>query len=72
MNSPIDLVAKVFKVEQGMRRCMVCEKLFNREASRRHALTPCRPQENKMKILIVDDDDVLRTRLAKHLRTLWG
>lgn len=47
INSPIDLVAKVFKVEQGMRRCMVCEKLFNREASRQHADTPCRPQETK-------------------------
>jgi len=50
----------------GLRKVVQSRSL---SAARRHAMPA---PGDKMKILIVDDDDVLRTRLAKHLRTLWG
>jgi hypothetical protein len=37
-----DKVAKVFRVEQPWRRCLVCDKLFTPEAARAHANVPCR------------------------------
>jgi len=40
----IDKVGKVFRVEEGMRRrCMVCEKLFTRQAATEHAKVTCYP-----------------------------
>jgi hypothetical protein len=41
-----DKVGKVFRVEHGMRRCMVCEGLFTRGESQEHAETPCYPDRN--------------------------
>ena len=38
-----DQSGKVFRIEQGMRRCMVCERLFSQEASQQHADVACRP-----------------------------
>jgi len=40
-----DQSGKVFKVEQGMRRCMVCEELFTRDAAAQHANVACWPEE---------------------------
>jgi hypothetical protein len=40
----MDMVGKIFRAEQGMRRCMVCEELFTREASREHSDEPCQPK----------------------------
>lgn len=39
-----DTVAKVFRAEEGMRRCMVCEDLFTRDASREHSQVQCQPK----------------------------
>ena len=41
--SSTDRVGKAFKVEQGLRKCVVCERLFTREASQQHAEVACRP-----------------------------
>jgi len=38
---PGDQVGKVFQVEQGMRRCMVCEERFGREEAPEHAGMLC-------------------------------
>jgi hypothetical protein len=35
---------KVFKAEQGMRRCKVCEELFTRAAAAQHSTVPCQPK----------------------------
>jgi len=40
-----DQSGKVFRVEQGMRRCMVCEELFTRETAAEHANAACRPEK---------------------------
>lgn len=40
----MDYVGKVFLVEQGARRCCICEELFTREASRIHANVSCQPK----------------------------
>ncbi len=42
-----DRIGKVFKVEQGMRRCLVCEELFAPRAAAKHADVVCNP---KMKV----------------------
>lgn len=42
-----DRIGKVFKVEQRMRRCLVCEELFAPRAAARHADAACIP---KMKV----------------------
>ena len=37
-------VGKVFvTLRDGMRRCLVCERLFTRQAAAEHTLTPCYP-----------------------------
>ena len=39
-----DTVGKVFIVfVNGTRRCLVCERLFTRDASRAHSDVPCNP-----------------------------
>ena len=39
-----DTVGKVFKVfVNGTFRCLVCERLFTRDASREHCAVPCVP-----------------------------
>jgi hypothetical protein len=39
-----DGVGKVFIVfSHGTRRCLICERLFTREASREHSEVPCVP-----------------------------
>jgi len=40
-----DQSGKVFRIEQGMRRCMVCEKLFTRDSAAEHANVACRPEK---------------------------
>jgi hypothetical protein len=40
-----DQSGKVFRVEQGMRRCMVCEELFTRETAAQHANVACWPEK---------------------------
>jgi hypothetical protein len=40
-----DQSGKVFRVEQGMRRCMVCEELFIRETAAQHANVACWPEK---------------------------
>jgi hypothetical protein len=37
-----DETRKLFRVEQGMRRCMVCEELFTRAAAAKHTHVACR------------------------------
>jgi hypothetical protein len=39
-----DQTGKLFRVEQGMRRCLVCEELFTRVAAARHAQIACSPK----------------------------
>jgi hypothetical protein len=43
--STADQSGKVFTVEQGMRRCMVCEELFTRDSAAQHANVACRPEK---------------------------
>jgi len=39
-----DRVGKVFIMcSHDMRRCLVCERLFTRDAAREHSETPCDP-----------------------------
>ena len=38
-----DQSGKVFRIEQGMRRCMVCEESFTRDNAAEHANVACRP-----------------------------
>jgi hypothetical protein len=40
-----DQSGKVFGVEQGMRRCMVCDQLFTRDSAAQHANVACWPQK---------------------------
>ncbi len=40
-----DQSGKVFRIEQGMRRCMVCEELFTRDSAAEHANVACRPEK---------------------------
>ena len=43
-NLPTDQVGKVFIMfVYGTRRCLVCERLFTRDASRAHAEVSCKP-----------------------------
>jgi hypothetical protein len=42
-NRRSDQVAKVFRVEQPWRRCLVCEQLFTQQGSRKHAEVVCHP-----------------------------
>jgi len=42
-----DRIGKVFKVEQGMRRCLVCEELIAPRGAAKHADVACIP---KMKV----------------------
>ena len=37
----MDSIGKIFKVEQGMRRCCVCEELMSRETAAFHFNEPC-------------------------------
>jgi hypothetical protein len=43
--SSADQSGKVFRVEQTMHRCMVCEELFCRAASAEHANVVCWPEK---------------------------
>jgi hypothetical protein len=40
-----DQAGKVFRVERGMRRCMVCEALFTRDSAAQHAKVACWPEK---------------------------
>jgi hypothetical protein len=40
-----DQSGKVFRVEQSLRRCMVCEELFTRDSAAEHANVACRPKK---------------------------
>jgi hypothetical protein len=40
-----DQSGKVFRVEQGMRRCMVCDQLFTRDSAAQHANVACWPEK---------------------------
>ena len=40
-----DQAGKVFRVERGMRRCMVCEELFTRDSAAQHAKVACWPEK---------------------------
>ena len=40
-----DQSGKVFRVEQGKLRCMVCEELLTREAAAEHANVACWPEK---------------------------
>lgn len=40
-----DQSGKVFRAEsEGMRRCMVCEELFNQQEAPKHSTIPCQPK----------------------------
>src|ERR1700758_562547 len=40
-----DQPGKVFRAEtDGMRRCMVCEELFNQQDASKHSTVPCQPK----------------------------
>ena len=39
----MDTVGKVFMVDGEFRRCLVCDDLFTREASREHSAATCFP-----------------------------
>lgn len=43
-----DQVGKVFVVVQGMRRCLICEGMFTRQAAAKHAMTICAPTGAKL------------------------
>jgi hypothetical protein len=38
-----DRTGKVFFVNQGMRKCLICERVFTREASAEHSTVACTP-----------------------------
>jgi hypothetical protein len=38
-----DRTGKVFFVNQGMRKCLICERVFTREASAEHSMVACSP-----------------------------
>jgi hypothetical protein len=40
----MDTTGKVFRAENGMRRCMVCEELFTRQGAAEHFGVSCQPQ----------------------------
>lgn len=40
-----DQSGKVFRIEQGMRRCMVCEGLLTRDSAAEHANVACWPEK---------------------------
>jgi hypothetical protein len=41
-----DQPGKLFRAESdGMRRCMVCEELFNQREASKHSTVPCQPKE---------------------------
>jgi hypothetical protein len=40
-----DQSGKVFRIERGMRRCMVCQELFTRDSPAEHANVACRPEK---------------------------
>jgi hypothetical protein len=40
-----DQSGKVFRIEHGARRCMVCEELFTRDSAAEHANVACRPEK---------------------------
>jgi hypothetical protein len=43
-NFPTDQLGKVFMMfVHGTSRCLVCERLFTRDASREHSAVPCVP-----------------------------
>jgi hypothetical protein len=37
----LDQVGKVFLVVDGMRKCLVCEAVLNRNQAAKHAIVPC-------------------------------
>lgn len=39
----IETVGKVFIVVRGMRRCLICERVFTPSEAADHATTPCYP-----------------------------
>jgi|HubBroStandDraft_1064217.scaffolds.fasta_scaffold1910541_2 hypothetical protein len=39
-----ETVGKIYRVEQGMRRCQVCEELFTPQAAGVHFNEPCQPK----------------------------
>jgi hypothetical protein len=45
----MDKVGKIFRVEQGMRRCCVCEELFTAPAAGQHFNEPCQPKPEAAK-----------------------
>lgn len=45
----MDSVGKIFRVEEGQRRCQVCEGLFTREAAGLHFSEPCQPKPEQAK-----------------------
>jgi hypothetical protein len=40
----IETVGKVFVVVCGMRRCLICERMFTPKQTADHAETPCHPR----------------------------
>jgi hypothetical protein len=44
----MDSVVKIFRVEDGQRRC-ACEELFTREAAGIHFGEPCQPKPEQAK-----------------------
>ena len=40
-----DQSGKVFRIEHGARRCMVCEELFTRDSAAEHANVACPPEK---------------------------
>jgi hypothetical protein len=52
-----DVVGKLFRVECcAMRRCMVCEKVFNRDEARQHSTVPCFPVASRTEQRATEDD----------------
>ena len=40
----IEAVGKVFVVVRGMRRCLICDRVFTPRQAADHAETPCHPR----------------------------
>ena len=50
-SGPVDQVGKAFMVlGQGIRRCLVCDETFTRQAAAAHAITVCYPRTRELAI----------------------
>ena len=59
-----DQSGKVFRVEQGMRRCMVCEELFTRDSAAQHANVACGRRSNWFSIRVRSANEQLSFQVS--------